>query len=141
MEQGIGAGLGALAFWGFISALIVSAVWDGVKKREAEHETLRRIIESGQPLDDAMREKLLGSGHRRPDRGLQISGIIALAVSVGFAILGLFVGATEERALMPILGFSALVACIGIGLLVASTFVRRWMAEDAESSAHPSTGR
>jgi len=140
MEQGIGAGLAALAFWGFISALIVAGVWDGAKKRETQHETLRRIIEGGQPLDDEMRETLLGNGSRRPDRGLKIGGIIALAAAAGFAILGLFVGLTEDRALMPILGFSALIACVAIGLLVASSYVRRWMAEDAASSAPPSTG-
>ena len=48
---GIGIGLAALAFWGFIAVVVAVTVWDGIRKREAQHETLRRLIKSGQPLD------------------------------------------------------------------------------------------
>ena len=37
----LGAGLAALAFWGFVAALVVGGLWHEAKKREAEHETLR----------------------------------------------------------------------------------------------------
>jgi hypothetical protein len=29
---GLGAGLAALAFWGFIAAVSVAGIWDGVRK-------------------------------------------------------------------------------------------------------------
>ena len=45
----VSEGLAALGFWTFIAAIIVAGIWDGIRKREAQHETLRRMIESGQP--------------------------------------------------------------------------------------------
>ena len=48
---GIGAGLAALAFWGFIAAVVVAYYWDSIRKRDAQHETVRRALESGQQLD------------------------------------------------------------------------------------------
>ena len=49
---GLGAGLGAIGFWLFIAAVVVAGIWFYVRKREAEHETLRRMIdESGRNID------------------------------------------------------------------------------------------
>ena len=49
--DGFGAGLAALAFWGFIAAIVVAGIWDGAKKREAQHETLRRMLIAGGTLE------------------------------------------------------------------------------------------
>ena len=38
----VSEGLAALGFWTFIAAIIVAGIWDGIRKREAQHETLRR---------------------------------------------------------------------------------------------------
>ena len=81
----LGAGLAALAFWGFIAAVVVSGVWFDIRKREAQHETVRRIIESGKPIDDELMDKLLslGSGKsERLDRGFKITGFIMIPASV-----------------------------------------------------------
>jgi hypothetical protein len=43
----MGAELGAFGFWLFIAAVIVAGVWYGICEREAQHETLRRLIDSG----------------------------------------------------------------------------------------------
>lgn len=136
--EGLDGGLAALAFWGFIATIIVAGTWDGAKKREAQHETLRRIIESGQPLDAEMREKLLG-GQGRPDRGLRIGAIIVLSIAPGMVILGLFVSEIERNALWPLIGIGGLLVCIGIGLLVASVYVRRSMTQDAAPANETST--
>lgn len=53
-------GLAAFGFWMFVAAAVIAGVWDGVRKREAEHETLRRMIESGKQPDSEMIDKLLG---------------------------------------------------------------------------------
>jgi len=66
-------GLAALGFWLFIAAAAVGGIWDGVRKREAEHETLRRIIESGKTPDQRLIDKLLGTD-KAPERDLKVAG-------------------------------------------------------------------
>lgn len=126
----IGAGLAALAFWGFVAAIIVAGVWDGARKREAQHETLRRMIESGKPLDDALMRKLMIGEPKRPDRDLAIGAIITFAVALGLGVFAVVLN--EERALMPLLGAAALVGCIAAGLTAASAYARRTREEDEE---------
>jgi hypothetical protein len=59
--DGIGGGLAALAFWGFVAAVVVGGMWYAIREREAQHETLRRIIESGQPVDQATKSCIVTS--------------------------------------------------------------------------------
>jgi hypothetical protein len=136
--SGLGAGLGALAFWGFIAAIVVAGIWDGARKRDTQHETLRRIIESGKPVDQALVDRLLGRGvaPKRPEVGLRVGGIVILAIAAGLAILGIFVGTIARDALMPILGAAALLACLGIGLLVAAAYVSGTQEADENSAQH-----
>ena len=123
MESGF-LGLASLGFWLFIAACVVGGIWDGVKKREAQHETLRRMVESGKPVDEQLMDKVLGR-HKRPDVDLTVAGTIVLFVSPGLLALGYFVGAFRE-----LLGVAALVAFVGLGLLAAARFsARAWREE------------
>lgn len=134
----LGAGLAALAFWGFIAAVVVSGVWFDIRKREAQHETVRRIIESGKPIDDELMDKLLslGSGKsERLDRGFKITGFIMIPASVGLALFGLIMGTQFPDAELPLLGAAALVGCIGLGFLVLAQIVKRWYLADNETSS------
>ncbi len=131
-----GGGLAALAFWGFVAAVVVSGIWFEIRKREAQHETLRRVIESGQPIDQALADRIVslsGGGRRRLERDLMAYGLVVLFAAPGLALLGVFVGWQFEAATLPILGVSAFVACIAIGLLVASKVAGRWYREDDAS--------
>lgn len=120
METGF-IGLASLGFWLFIGACVVSGVWDGVKKREAQHETLRRIVESGKPIDQDLMDRVLGTGKKaRPDQDLKVAGLIVVSVAPGLLALGYFVGALPE-----LLGVALLVASVGIGLLVAAWVTER----------------
>ncbi len=135
---GIGAGLGALAFWGFIATVTVAGIWASIRRREIQHETLRRMIESGKEIDQDLVDKLLSvnkGDDTRLDRDLKVSGLIMLFIAPGLAILGWFLSLQSEKALLPLLGVSALVGCISIGLLVASKVIGRWYRDD-EASAH-----
>jgi hypothetical protein len=133
----LGLGLAAMAFWAFIAACVVGGIWDSIRKREAQHETLRRMIESGQDIDQALMDKLLGTG-KQVDRDLKIGGLIVVCVAPGLAALGILVSKQNPDALFPLLGVAALVACVGIGLLVASYFVGRSYREDkAAASERP----
>ena len=58
-------GLAALGFWLFVAAAAVAGIWDGVRRRDAEHETLRRMIESGKQPSPELVDKLLGQERAR----------------------------------------------------------------------------
>ncbi|MDP6552171.1 MAG: hypothetical protein QF574_08280 [Arenicellales bacterium] len=81
---GIGAGLGAIAFWGFLAVCVAAGIWDSIRKREAQHETLRRLIESGQPIDQELMDRLLGRD-KRLDRDLKAAGLITVFCAPGTA--------------------------------------------------------
>jgi len=130
---GLGGGLAALAFWGFVAAVSVAGIWDGVRKREAQHETLRRLAESGQPIDKAVMDKLLmlnSGSSKRYDIDFKVTALWILPVSVGLAIMGLILGVAIPQAKMPILGAAALLLCLGLGFLLASRIAARWYRED-----------
>jgi ABC-type antimicrobial peptide transport system permease subunit len=126
---GTGAGLGALGFWLFIASVIAVGVWYDIRRREAQHETLRRIIESGQPIDETLVDKILSltSGNRELARDLWVSGLIMLCIAPGLVILGWALSvAVKPTLLIILLGVAALVAFIAAGLLIASRVARRW---------------
>jgi hypothetical protein len=129
-----GAGLAALAFWGFIAAVVVAGIWYDIRKKESQHETIRRLFESGQPIDERMMDKLLSMGadkSERIDRGLKIAGLITLPAGIGLGIFGTIMGAAYPETQAPLWGAAALAGCVGLGLLLASSIAKRWyVAED-----------
>ena len=134
----LGAGLASLAFWGFIASVVVAGIWFDIRKREAQHETVRRIVESGKPIDEELMDKLLsmGSGKSdRLDRNLKLTGLITLPVAVGIAVFGLILGTKFPQAELPLLAASALVGCIALGFLLAANITKRWYVADQESSS------
>jgi len=125
----IDVGLSALAFWGFIATVVVAGVWENIRKRDTKHETLRRMIESGQPLDENLLKQLgliETVENDRPDRAFKISALWLLPISVGLAILAIFLGYIEQDARTAVLGVSALTACIGIGAWIGGMITSRW---------------
>ncbi|HKJ21302.1 MAG: DUF6249 domain-containing protein [Gammaproteobacteria bacterium] len=122
-------GLAAFGFWMFVGAAAVAGIWDGVRKRDAEHETLRRMIESGKEPDKAMLDKLIGS-QKKPERDLKVGGLIVIFVAPGLALMGWTISLVQEKVLIPLLGVAGLVLFVGIGLLVASNFLERANAKD-----------
>ena len=127
-ELSSGAGYAALGFWLFIGMVVTSGVWDSIRKRDAQHETLRRIVESGQPVDEELADKILqlSSGNKDLGRDLKVSATIMLFISPGLVLFGWIMGiflAEEMFGLMLAVG--ALVLIIGIGLAVASMLLKR----------------
>ena len=127
--SGLGEGLAALAFWGFIAAVVVAGIWYALRERQAQYETLSRLIDSGKTIDEAVVEQILGGG-KRVHIGLKIAGLIVVSVAPGLAALAWFVAQLSEPWLMPLLGAAALVGFIGIGLLVAAMFAARAYEEE-----------
>ena len=131
------AGLAGLGFWLFLAAVVVARIWFDARKRESQQETLRRVVESGQHLDVAVIDRMLGAnGYRtggrvhRPDRELKVSGIITMFVSPGLVILGWFLGRFNDKIFELMIGVGLLVLIVGIGLYVAGKMTERWQRQD-----------
>ncbi len=115
------ADLGAFGFWMFLAIIIVAGIWSDIKKREVEHETIRRSIESGNPIDKDDMVDLFES-KKTTSRDLKIGGLITLFVAPGLAAMGWFLSTDGDDVLTPLIGVSALVAFIGVGIILAGVF-------------------
>ena len=127
--DGLGAGLAAFAFWGFIAAVVVGGIWYAAREKEAQHETLRRMIDSGRDLDEETISRVFKE-NGRPDRDLKIGGIIAASAAPGLAVLGWFLRNVSEEAFYALSGVAGLVAFIAVGLLVAAKIAEKSYAND-----------
>ena len=130
----IGAGLSSFAFWGFVAAMVVAGTWDGVKKRDAQHETLRRMIESGKPVDEGLMKRLMIGEPKRPDRDLAVSTIIMLSIAAGLVVFAGLTSGSIGQASAILMGVAALVAGIGVGLGLAAALMRWTRSDDNEAS-------
>ncbi len=127
--DGLGAGIASLAFWGFIAAVVVGGMWYALRERQAQYETLQKLIESGKPIDEDIVNRVLG-GSKQLDRDLRIGGYIVLATAAGFAVLAWCISLVSAPWLYPLLGVAALIGFIGLGLLVAANVAGRARAND-----------
>ena len=136
-DMGIGAGLGALGFWLFIATVIAVGVWSSIRKRESQHETIRRAIESGQDIDPELADKLLTltrTESKELDRDLKVSGWIVLFLAPGMVLLGYGLSMVEEGIFPILLGVSGLMVFLSIGMFVAAYVVKRWYSGDVDSA-------
>ena len=118
-----------MGFWLFIAAIVAVGVWDNIRKRDAQHETLRRIIESGRSIDDELTDKLLAltGGSKTLEKDMWVSGLIVLSIAPGLAVFGWVMSLVLEEQLLPImLAVSALLVFLGAGFLVVARVIRRW---------------
>ena len=125
-ELTTGAGLAALGFWLFIAAVVAAGIWDSIRKRDAQHETLRRVIESGQPVSEALTDKLLNITGNNKDlaRDFRLSSYIVWSTAPGLLLFGWIMSVYIAAQLLPImLAVSALLLCVGTGLFVAGKAV------------------
>ena len=130
---GVGAGLVALSFWLFIAAVSVAGIWDGARKREQEHETLRRILESNRDLDPETLSRLMSlvGGNSRPDRDFKITAMWILPIAPGAAVLAYFISLIAEEAFYPLMGVAGILLIMGVGFWVAGGVAERWSRSDA----------
>lgn len=124
--EGFGFGLAAFAFWGFIASCVIGGIWYAIREKETQHETLRRIIESGREVDAEVIDRVMSDGGKSED-DLRVGGYITMSVAPGLALLGyvLKVATDNEQVFIILLGVSGLVLFIATGLLVAARVLER----------------
>jgi Flp pilus assembly protein TadB len=126
------AGLASLGVWMIVAFVVVCSVWSNTRRRESQQETLRRIVESGQTIDAALVDKMVGSVKRKSQAGreLKVAGIITVSVSPGLFLLGYFVSNGDPERLRAFIGISLLVGIVGVGIYVAGMMSARWNKQD-----------
>jgi hypothetical protein len=109
---------------------ILAGTAASTKKRQAKLDLIRLAIEKGQTLDPALIDKLMPAKIKMDQptpaqaaTGLRIGGVMCLAVAVGLPILGYCLISIDPRAFPALQGVGGLVACISMGLFVASKIV------------------
>jgi hypothetical protein len=124
--EGLGFGLAAFAFWGFIASCVVGGIWYAIREKEAQHETLRRIIESGKDVDAEVIDQVMNEGGKS-EQDLKVGGYITMSVAPGLALLGfvLKIAADNDKVFTILLGVSGLVFFVSIGLLAAARVMER----------------
>jgi hypothetical protein len=132
--------LGAAAFWIALAAWLIAGQIQRTRREHQRHETLLRMIERTGKLDEEQIKlicpppaPLPPHWFARPEppdgrRALKIFGTIALSLAVGLAVFFAIwqEWGTEAQRADAVVGFAwaALIACLGVGLLIASRFVR-----------------
>ncbi len=137
------AGYAALGFWIFIAVVVASGVWDGIRKRESQHETLRRIIESGQSIDDELVNKLieLTGGNKDTERDFRIAATILIFIAPGLAVFGWVMGIfLAEQLTWVMLAVAALLVFVAAGLYGAALLAKRWQTTGANFDRTSSEG-
>ena len=134
--EGFGFGLAAFAFWGFIATVVVAGIWYAIREKEAQHETLRRIIESGKDVNVEVIDRVMSDGGKS-ETDLKVGGYITLFVAPGLVPLGyvIKIALAEAKVFTILSGVAGLVAFVAIGLLVAAKVVERGKA--AKSNETP----
>ena len=124
--ESFGFGLAAFAFWAFIASCVVSGIWYAIREKEAQHETLRRIIESGKEVDVEVIERVMSDGGKS-ETDLRVGGYITMFVAPGLILLGyvLEIVSDNDRIFTIMLGVGGLVFFVAIGLLVAANVIDR----------------
>ena len=132
--EGLGFGLASFAFWAFIASCVVGGIWYAIREKEAQHETLRRIIESGKDVDVNVVDRIMSDGGKS-ETDLKVGGYITMSVAPGLALLGyvLKVATGSDEVFTILLGVSGLVFFVSAGLLVAARVIERNKANRNET--------
>jgi hypothetical protein len=118
-----------LAFFAFLTAIIVIPAQLKSKERERMHETIRIAYEKGQPVPPELIDLLQRGGtgpdlRTSPDRDLR-RAVVLIGVALGLVAMSFAIGAMHgEEAHYGVLAGAAIPGFIGLGFLVLWFFSR-----------------
>lgn len=112
-----------------IAAVVIGPIWIISKFRNAErqrlHDTLRLMVERGQPVSNELLETLKTGVKPRGPKNDMRTGVIMLAVALGMAGWGLVLGLTGSGDAVGMLcGLAAFPGFIGLGFIALAMFNR-----------------
>lgn len=114
-----------LGFFAMIAAIMIVPRYLKSQERQKLQETLRASIEKGADLPPEVVQALTSDAKppSTPYRDLR-TGVVWLAVAIGFAAFGFAVSFEEPDALYPMLGLAAFPGFIGLALIILSVIGR-----------------
>ena len=132
--------LGAAAFWIALAAVLIAGGINKLRREKLRQETLLKLVEKTGQLDEQQVKALfpppppppphVWGPPEYPDgrRILKVFGTILVSLGAGlavFAVVLLEIGSSELHGNAQLaFAWSPLIACVGVGLIVASRFVR-----------------
>jgi len=145
--------LGAAAFWIALAAVLIAGGWFRTRREALKQQTLLRLVERTGQLDEQQVKLLFPSPppqgplpphwFQPPDRDAgrqmaRIFGTLCLSVAVGltilFTILRNFGTPPQQVNAIPGFGAAALVACVGVGLFVATRYMAKPIDRDRQDT-------
>src|SRR5690242_14939228 len=143
--------IGAAAFWMAVAAVLIAGSYFHFRREQLKQETLLKLVKETGHIDEQQVKALFPPPppppphvwgppeHADGRRGLKVGGTIVFALGVGMALFSAFLfklgtpGMLDEAAYLS--GWSALIACLGIGMFIASRFVRPPLSERKRETA------
>ncbi len=133
-----------VAFWAVVATLIVMGALNARRGYELKHETIRLMLDKGQPLDEKVFREVLAPpkwvSPRQPTPGtgytvMRVIGTMALFAALGVALLIFLIGHTLDKQVVETVGVGVglLIGLLGVGLHVAC----RFLTPPQRSAAHP----
>lgn len=124
--ESFGFGMASFAFWAFVATCVVAGIWSSIREKDARHETLRRIIDSGKDIDADLVDRIMSDGGKSVT-DLRVGGLVTMSVAPGLAVLGyvLKVVSGNDAVFKILLGVAGLVFCVAVGLLAAAWVTQR----------------
>jgi hypothetical protein len=116
----------SIAFWLFMTVVVVAVVWVAHLRRAESEKTIRQAIERGVAIDSDLIDKLRQASSLSWRQRLIGWGIVTLFLSGGVAAFALFL--PEPQSVGPLLGIAAFFAFIGLGLTVCGV----WLGKSGE---------
>jgi len=106
-----------------IGAIVLVPVWLKSRERLEMQTTLRAAIDKGQPVPPEVIEALTRNVKVAPTSLSDLrTGIIWMAVGIGFGLFGYFVSFEERDFHFPAMGIAAIPIVIGLAFIVLSFF-------------------
>lgn len=112
-----------------IIAVVVGPIWITSffrnRERQRLHDTLRLMVEKGQPVSGELLDTLNTGGSNKKTPNDMRRGVILTSIGVGLAACGLVAGLTGDGdAVGPFLGLGAFPGFIGLGFVILALVSR-----------------